>query len=494
MIDILIIAEGTYPYISGGVSTWIHQLITNMKEFKFGILFLGSRKEDYKNIKYKLPENLIYLKEIFLFNEVNLKSPKLLNRCKGDPKSFLPLFEEDIKDYEKFLNPDFYKKEFSYDCFLNNKDMYYFIEELYKKRNTKLHFLDFFWTIKNVLNPLWSIFNDIDDVLKQKISLLHVPSTGYAGFVGASIKQQLNIPFVLTEHGIYTRERKIDIIQAKWIKETPVFHNYYDLDPLKKIWIDFFMNIGKITYDKADKITSLYDGARKLQISLGAKPEKTMIIPNGIDVKGLAPLRKDSIPKRIAFLGRVVKIKDVKTLIKAFKILTLKAQDVECWIVGPEDEEPEYARECKELVKNLGIENKLIFKGFMNIRDLFPQVGLVTITSISEGMPMVILESFAAGIPFVATDVGSCRQLIEGGLNEEDKAIGPAGFVVNVGDATALAESYYKILYDEELYKNFQKNAIERVEKFYTLEKMIDNYKRLYEELRNDYGRNKLSA
>ncbi len=493
MIDILMIAEGTYPYIRGGVSTWIHQLLTNMKEFKFGILFLGSRKEDYTEIKYKLPENLSYLKEIFLFDNPHFNMFES-SKCKGDPRSFLPLFEENIENYDRFLDPDFYKKEFSYSCFLNSKSMYYFIEELYEKRGSNLHFLDFFWTIRNILNPLWSIFNSIDDVLKQDISLIHVPSTGYAGFIGASLKQRLNIPLILTEHGIYTKERKIDIIQAKWIKESIVFHNYYNLDPLKKLWIDFFVNLGKITYDKADKITSLYDGARQVQISLGAKPEKTIVIPNGIDVKGLAPLRKNNIIKRIAFLGRVVRIKDVKTLIKAFKILTLKAEDVECWIVGPEDEEPDYARECRDLVKTLGIEDKMIFKGFMNIKDLFPQVGLVTLTSISEGMPMVILESFAAGIPCVATDVGSCKQLIEGGLNEEDKAIGPAGFVVNVGDAKALAESYYKTLYDEELYKTFQKNAIERVERFYTIEKMIENYKNLYEELWRAYGRNRLSA
>ncbi|GAB6077478.1 GT4 family glycosyltransferase PelF [Hydrogenobaculum acidophilum] len=494
MIDVLIIAEGTYPYISGGVSTWIHQLITSIEDMQFGILFLGSREEDYKDVKYKLPKNLTYFKKIFIFEDDNFNNYRKSHGCKGNPEIFMSLFEENIKDYDNFLNPDFYKKDFPYECFLQSKSIYYFIENLYQKLSYNLHFSDFFWTIRNVLTPLWNIFNEIDDVFNEEISLVHSPSTGYAGMLGASIKQKMNIPFILTEHGIYTRERKIDIVQAKWVKEFPMFYNYYDLDPLKRVWTDFFTNLGKISYDKADKIISLYEGARKVQISLGAKPEKTLVIPNGIDVDKLASLRKDSIPKRIAFLGRVVKIKDVKTLIKAFKILSLKAKDVECWIVGPEDEEPDYAKECRELVKNFDLEDKVIFKGFMNIKDLFPHVGLVTLTSISEGMPMVILESFAAGIPFVATDVGSCRQLIEGGLNDEDRAIGPAGFVTKVGDASALAESYYKILYDEPLYKAFQKNAIERVERFYTKENMIKSYKDLYNELMESYGRHRLSA
>ncbi|WP_448583968.1 DUF3492 domain-containing protein, partial [Thermocrinis sp.] len=68
-IDVLFIAEGTYPYIKGGVSTWIHQIITGMKDLNFGVLFLGSRPEDYKGIGYQLPDNLIYLEAIYLFED-----------------------------------------------------------------------------------------------------------------------------------------------------------------------------------------------------------------------------------------------------------------------------------------------------------------------------------------------------------------------------------------------------------------------------------------
>ena len=59
-VDILMIAEGTYPYIRGGVSSWIHQIITGMPEYTFGILFLGSKAEDYEETKYDLPDNVIF--------------------------------------------------------------------------------------------------------------------------------------------------------------------------------------------------------------------------------------------------------------------------------------------------------------------------------------------------------------------------------------------------------------------------------------------------
>ena len=66
-VDVLFIAEGTYPYIKGGVSTWIHQIISGMPDLNFGILFLGSRPEDYEGISYKLPDNLVYLEADYLF-------------------------------------------------------------------------------------------------------------------------------------------------------------------------------------------------------------------------------------------------------------------------------------------------------------------------------------------------------------------------------------------------------------------------------------------
>jgi glycosyltransferase involved in cell wall biosynthesis len=59
-----------------------------------------------------------------------------------------------------------------------------------------------------------------------------------------------------------------------------------------------------------------------------------------------------------------------------------------------------------------------------------PKIGLVVLSSISEALPLVLLEGLAAGVPAVATDVGSCRQLIYG-LSEEDQALGAARWSVS---------------------------------------------------------------
>ena len=61
--DVGLLLEGTYPYVSGGVSSWVHQIINGFPELTFAICFLGSRKQDYGAKKFQLPANVVHLEE-----------------------------------------------------------------------------------------------------------------------------------------------------------------------------------------------------------------------------------------------------------------------------------------------------------------------------------------------------------------------------------------------------------------------------------------------
>jgi len=482
-IDVLFIAEGTYPYVRGGVSAWIHQLITGMEDLKFGVLFLGSREEDYGEIKYDLPENLVYLESFYMFSEREHPPPYPVE---GSPKVSLlkSFFEKSVLLPEELSDYGFYTEEVPFEHLLYGRKTWNLLEEIYLWKGMKVPFIDFFWTMRNILIPLWITVKAIDSLLGKEILLVHSPSTGYAGFLGSVLKKTTGIPFILTEHGIYTRERKIDIMNARWLKQLPRFlERKYDIDDLKKMWIIFFENLGKLAYLNAEEVFSLYNGAREVQIALGCPPQKAKVIPNGVKVEFYRPFRKkrgEKIPKVVALIGRVTPIKDVKTFIKAIKLLTTRLPEAEGWVVGPEEEDPQYARECRELVRALKLEKKVKFFGFRKLGEIFPQIGLTTLTSISEGMPIVILESFASGVPCVTTDVGSCRQLIEGGLNDEDKALGKAGEVLRVGDFKGLAEAYARFLTKEEDWWEASRTAVERVERFYNFNRFIKSYREVY--------------
>ena len=104
--------------------------------------------------------------------------------------------------------------------------------------------------------------------------------------------------------------------------------------------------------------------------------------------------------------------------------------EVEALIMGPEDEDPAYAAECRQLAADLGLNGNLRFTGRVRLDDYLPRIDAIVLTSISEAQPLTVLEAGAAGIPSVVTDVGACRELILGRADEEPR-LGPGG----AGDA-----------------------------------------------------------
>ena len=235
----------------------------------------------------------------------------------------------------------------------------------------------------------------------------------------------------------------------------------------------------------ADQITCLYEGNRLRQITEGAPPEKIRLVPNGISVTRFQPAlkrRTDTIPMVIGLAGRVVPIKDVKTFIRAIDIARQTLPDVEGWILGPMEEDPAYVEECLNLVEQLQLGQQLRFCGFQSLPDTVHQLGLLVLTSISEAQPLVVLEGFAAGIPSVCTDVGSCRELVLGGSKPDDQAIGAAGAIVGIADPQAVADACTGLLANPERWHEAQKAALNRVHRWYTDEQMFQRYHQLYQQ------------
>ena len=302
----------------------------------------------------------------------------------------------------------------------------------------------------------------------------------------SGFKEKKGIPFALSEHGIYTKERKIDLSQAQWIHDpTDQVSGTLNeqLGYIRRLWIRFFEALGRLAYQQADPIVSLYQGNQQRQFQDGAPPERTCIIPNGIEPTRFDAARKarpEGIPKVLGLVGRVVPIKDIKTFIRAMRSVSDSIPDVEGWIVGPEDEDETYVRECKELVDSLGLNQRVKFLGFQNVNDILPQLGLMVLTSISEALPLVILEAHAAGLPCLATDVGACRELLEG-ASDEDRALGASGAVVPIADPEATAREAVRLLSNPEQWQQAQKAGLERGQKFYTLESMFGAYRSIYD-------------
>lgn len=483
--DICLLLEGTYPYVKGGVSSWVHELVSGLPQWRFSAVFLGSRRADYGDIQYGLPGNLTQIKTYYLFDEAEparRRAPRLpadtLNRYRSFHDQLRSQNAETLPLGELLATESAYSKE----AFLYSAAAWKYITEAYEIGASEPSFVDYFWTIRNMHRPIWSLSDAVRHLPSAR--LFFSPSTGYAGLLGIMGSKSQNRPFILMEHGIYTKERRIDLLNADWIADTrsTLQRDVTETSYLRELWIRFFEILGRQAYLEADPIISLFGAARQQQILDGAESSRARIIPNGVEIARFARLRRTPgtpIPPVVCLIGRVVSIKDIKTFIRSVRILRDHLPHAEAWIVGPENEDPDYSRECHELAMALDLQDGLRFFGFQKIDDFLPRIGLLALSSISEGLPLSVLEGFAAGLPAVTTDVGACAELIHG-REGEDRALGAAGAVVDMADYQGLAAACARLLTDTEAYGRASRAAISRVERYYDRTRMLSTFDRLF--------------
>lgn len=282
---------------------------------------------------------------------------------------------------------------------------------------------------------------------------------------------------MISEHGIYTREREEELVKAKWVQGI-----------YKNIWIEQFKKMSRLAYSRASLVTSLYEHARELQIELGCPAEKTMITPNGISVERFGKLPgKPAEEQEMVNIGavlRVTPIKDIKTMIQAFGFAKEREPSLKLWIMGPWDEDEEYARECFELVENMQLSD-VVFTGRVDVREYYGRMDMTILTSISEGQPLTILESFAAHKPVIATDVGNCRGLLFG----EGDGIGEAGIITHIMNVEEIAQAMVTMARDEAMRLRMGENGYQRVCSGYRIESMKETYKRIYQDFADSMGK-----
>ncbi len=494
--DVCLLLEGTYPYVFGGVSSWVNHLLAAYPEVRFSLVFMGSQPADYGKPVYQLPENVVSYAEYFIHDPVPREPVREV--LKGDPEAFAtserlhqalrdPQQHEMVASLMRQLLPMMEKGgSLSDHQFLYGKKSWEAVTDSYERYCTDPSFTDYFWTVRLMHKPIWDIVRISQTIIPARV--YHTVSTGYAGFLGALLHYRTGRPLLLSEHGIYTKERKIDLLQSTWLRDN---RRYLEEDAtrvgyLQDLWVRFFQSLGSMCYHASDTIVSLFELNRQRQIQDGAPVERTQVIPNGIELSRFSPLRAQrlvEIPRVVALVGRVVPIKDVRTFIRAIFIASRQLPELQGWIIGGEEEDPEYAYECRSFAGSLGIlHTQVQFLGHQRVDHFYPKVGLVALSSISEGQPLVILEAFAAGVPVVATDVGACRELIEG-REASDRELGTAGRVVPLANPEALATAMLALLGDVECWRSAQAVALERVTRYYDSHVMENRYRELYARL-----------
>lgn len=217
----------------------------------------------------------------------------------------------------------------------------------------------------------------------------------------------------------------------------------------------------------ADAVTAVSRDIRERLLETGwVDPGKVRVIANGVDCRFWSPARaRDSGgPPRLVAVGRLEAVKGFDTLVAAAALLRDAGTVFDLEIIGDGSERNRLAA----LVAGHRLGGRVTFAGNLDrsaVRDRLRSADLYLMSSLSEGMPLALLEAMACGLPAVATDVGGVGEVLP-----QD-----AGRLVPPGSAEAIAGAIRAVLADPVTMRNAGHRARRRAEQF-SVERKADEY------------------
>ena len=204
---------------------------------------------------------------------------------------------------------------------------------------------------------------------------------------------------------------------------------------------------------------------------------KEVVIPNGVAIKP-RPTESERAAARatlglnaenfvVGIVARLSAQKAHHMLFEAFAGLREGHPNARLVVVGGGERETE----LRMLAARLGLEDSVLFMGVRrDVPDLLPAFDVSCLSSVHEGVPMAAIESMAAGMPMVVTDCGALRDIIVDGEH---------GFIVPVGDSSAMAERLVALADDSKLRERLGESARNRVHRMYRIEQTAHGYEEL---------------
>lgn len=290
---------------------------------------------------------------------------------------------------------------------------------------------------------------------EEGIGVIH--SHGYKSSIYALILHMIHcIPYIITCH--------------LWTGETLRYHLYIVLE---RIAMRFAHQVVAVSHPIADDIRSWKMNSKNV-----------MVINNGIDVERYAEEIEENDPirfreelglrKETRLIGTIGRLADQKAqhyfLEMASKILEIH-DDVEFILVG----DGPRRESLHALAVRLGLDDHVHFYGFRSDAvQILRLLDIFVLSSIDEGLPIVILEAMSVGVPIVSSDVGDIPRVIESGKT---------GIVFPKGDVATMAQSVAKLLHNPALAQELCINAKVEVNEKYSLAMMTQRYYDIYHKM-----------
>lgn len=229
--------------------------------------------------------------------------------------------------------------------------------------------------------------------------------------------------------------------------------------------------IGKSIVRLSDKVIAVSEAVKGQAVRLGAEPNDVSVVPNGVDLHEFKPNeeRGSDGAKRIACVGRLIPNKGVQFLVEASPSVLSSHPDAEFIIVG---DGPMRDR-LVGMAERLGVKHAFRFMGTVpSVSDVLRECRIFVRPSLTEGMPLTVLEAMACGLPVVASRISGTPEVV---------LDGETGILVEAGSVGQIAVAITKLLSDGNGATRMGGNGLRLVRERYSWDRAADLVLRVYE-------------
>jgi glycosyltransferase involved in cell wall biosynthesis len=474
---VTLLTEGTYPHSPGGVSVWCDQLVQGMPDIEFSIIAVtGTGRE---TLAWPLPAHVGAVDMVPLWGP----APQGREPRGRDRRAFLASWERFLRALlheeggggegaadagsDEDFGPELYALarwagRGTLSAGLRSEDAVRTLVRLWSRPGTTVSAavptqadaLAAVDLLEHALRPLAAV--------PPPGPVAHAVSGGLATLPGLVAHERYDTPLLLTEHGVYQRERYLGYRTGpyRW--------------PVKALLLNFFRLLARESYRHSALITPGNRYNRRWEEHGGAAPDRIRTVYNGVDPGAFPMAGPEPEVPTLTWAGRIDPIKDLETLIRAFALVRAEIPQARLRIFGGTPRGGEAYRErCEALAVSVGAADAVTFEGRVDdIRTAYAAGQVVMLSSISEGFPFTLIEAMSCGRCTVSTDVGGVRE-----------AVGDTGLVVPPRDPKAMATAALELLRDPARRTSMGWEARLRVIDQFTLRQTIDAFRDIYKGL-----------
>jgi glycosyltransferase involved in cell wall biosynthesis len=467
-----LITEGTYPVVTGGVSTWCDQLLVGMAEHDFDVVALTGSGADTP--VWDLPPNVRTLRLIPVWGP-----PASVLHPGPRRRHWIDSTQQELNQlWDAALGPDedhpVERTREALRGLVGISDRIGLAHSLAARGSVgpilaawTRHLVAAGEAPMSVADAVMAAgivdraLALVDHRLAQ-VDVIHASSNGPSSLIALAQSWRHGTPVILTEHGVYLRERYLALHGAdiSW--------------PVRRAVMAFLRRLCQVANVHADMVLPVNQFNARWERRLGADPERIYTISNGVDPARFLPVTTEPDLPTISFVGRIDPLKDLETLIAAFALVRERVPNAQLRLFGPVPAENlPYKDRLVDQARHLGVTDAVHWEGpSKGSRPAIEAGHLVALSSVSEGLPFTLIESMMCGRATVNTDVGGVAEC----LDEQQTT----GMLVPARNPEAFAEACVTLLSDHALRAAMGAAARIRALEEFTLERCLASYREAY--------------